>query len=130
VAEIWKEVYTPKRKGLLTPSARPNHMWGFPLPVLLPQTLLPKEVWCVRVCSFTFVFHSLEQLQGCLDYYGKKIQPSSRILGGQLHNYGGDSGECQRWFDRLPMYLLEEPKRRKVVAALHIAAQRWAKDRE
>jgi hypothetical protein len=26
--------------------------------------------------------------------------------------------EIERWFERLPMYLLEEPKRRKVVKAL------------
>ena len=31
---------------------------------------------------------------------------------------GGDHWEYQRWFELLPMYLLEEPKRRKVVAAL------------
>jgi len=27
-------------------------------------------------------------------------------------------GEAQRWFERLPMHLLEEPKRRKVLEAL------------
>jgi len=25
----------------------------------------------------------------------------------------------ERWFERLPMYLLEEPKRQKVLKALH-----------
>ena len=29
------------------------------------------------------------------------------------------SWEVERWFERLPMYLLEEPKRQKVLKALH-----------
>jgi hypothetical protein len=126
MAQIWKETLAPKRKGDLPPHVA-DKMWAFPLPPTLPTTtLLPKEVWYVRVCSFTFVLHTLEQLQACLDYYGSKTHPSSRIPSEELHNYGGDSGECQRWFDRLPMYLLEEPKRRKVVAALQAALGQWS----
>jgi hypothetical protein len=37
--------------------------------------------------------------------------------------YNGIHWEAQRWFERLPMYLLEEPKRRKVVLALRQALQ-------
>lgn len=125
MAQIWKETLVPKRKGDLPPHVA-DKMWAFPLPPTLPTTLLPREVWYVRVCSFTFVFHTLEQLQACLDYYGQKTHRSSRIPAAELHNYGGDSGECQRWFDRLPMYLLEEPKRRKVVAALQAALSQWS----
>ena len=29
------------------------------------------------------------------------------------------SWEVERWFERLPMYLLEEPKRQKALKALH-----------
>jgi hypothetical protein len=32
-------------------------------------------------------------------------------------------GKIERWFERLPMYLLEEPKRKKVVQALAKALQ-------
>jgi hypothetical protein len=32
-------------------------------------------------------------------------------------------GEAQRWFERLPMHLREEPKRRKLVMALRQALQ-------
>ena len=125
--QIWKETLVPKRKGDLPPHAA-DKMWAFPLPPTLPTTLLPREVWYVRVCSFTFVFHTLQQLQACLDYYGKKTHPSSRIPFAELANYGGDSSECQRWFERLPMYLLEEPKRQKVVAALRTARSQWSGD--
>jgi hypothetical protein len=36
-------------------------------------------------------------------------------------NYGGDHGETQRWFEKLPNYLLEKAKRPKVVSALERA---------
>jgi hypothetical protein len=126
MADIWKEVYKPRRKGL-TPYAGGNRMWEFPLPPLLPSTLSPREVWYVRVCSFTFVFHTPQQLEACLAYYSEKIHPSSRIPLDQLG--GCDHWECQRWFERLPMYLLEEPKRKKVFSALRFAARQWTKDR-
>jgi len=34
---------------------------------------------------------------------------------------GYDHGECERWFERLPLFLREEPKRRRVVKALQEA---------
>jgi hypothetical protein len=83
----------------------------------------PYDVWQVKVCSFTFSFIAMEQLDACLDYYSKKIHPSSRIYGAQFG--GADYWEVQRWFERLPMYLLEEPKRLKVIRALTIAKKKW-----
>jgi hypothetical protein len=74
---------------------------------------LAPYVYFVRVCSFTFEFHSIEQIKICLEYFEKKIHPSSRIEIG-----GADSWEVQRWYERLPMYLLEEPTRLRVVKAL------------
>ena len=35
----------------------------------------------------------------------------------------GIHGEAQRWFERLAMHLLDEPKRRKLVEALTRALQ-------
>jgi hypothetical protein len=129
MAEIWKEVYKAKRKGGSPPDADRNHMWGFPLPPCLPQTLSPREVWYVRVCSFTFVFHTPDQLEACLAFYTQKTHSSSRIPETSADgNYNGDNGERQMWFDRLPMYLLEEPKRKKVVAALRLAARQWTEE--
>jgi hypothetical protein len=74
---------------------------------------LAPYVYLVRVCSFTFEFHSIEQIKLCLTYFEKKIHPSSRI-----DIDGADSWEVQRWYERLPMYLLEEPKRQRLVKAL------------
>jgi hypothetical protein len=92
------------------------------------STLRPVNVWRVKVCSFTFTFDSIEQLEQYLDYYSGKIHPTSRIPREELPNYGGDQGETQRWFERLPMYLLEEPKRKKVVVALTKAAELWRQE--
>lgn len=87
-------------------------------------TLIPKEDILVRVASFTFRFSSLRQLRDCLSYYQQKTHPSSIIpekkiiaeLGSEWREQR--SWELPRWFEKLPMYLLEEPKRRKVVNAL------------
>jgi hypothetical protein len=70
----------------------------------------------VAVASFTFRFISVEQIRDCLSYYEQKTHPSSR-----LSTRGGDHWEFERWFERLPMYLLEDAKRTKVVKALRKA---------
>jgi hypothetical protein len=93
-----------------------------------PHDFRQQDVWYVRVCSFTFEFTHPDQVDTCLEYYSQKIRPTSRIPASDLHLYGGDSGEVQRWFDRLPMYLLEEPKRQKVVQALTQAKLEWANE--
>ncbi len=70
-------------------------------------------MYFVAVCSFTFSFQSLDQLRACLRYYSRKLHPSGRI------NLGvADHWEVQWWYERLPLYLREEPKRQKVVKAL------------
>ncbi|HLJ46713.1 MAG TPA: hypothetical protein VKU01_11930 [Bryobacteraceae bacterium] len=129
MAAIWKEMLKPGQKGWPTPDLRSTtHMPGFPLPPTLPPSLATRQLWHVRVCSFTFDFQSLDQLEACLVYYRQKIRPSSIIPSERFTDYGGDSGEAQRWYERLPMYLLEEPKRKKVVAALERAVDLWKQD--
>ena len=83
-------------------------------------TLLQRQVYFVRVCSFTFQFHSIQQIQACLEYYDRKIQPSSREHIGAM-----DHWECERWFERLPLFLREEPKRQRVVKTLRDALKRF-----
>src|ERR1700761_2016794 len=87
-------------------------------PVLRPEdrTLVPQNVLKVVVASFTFRFISVEQIRAYLSYYELKTQPSSR-----LPVSGGDHWEFQRWFEKLPKYLLEDAKRTKVVKALREA---------
>jgi hypothetical protein len=87
--------------------------------------LAPREVVLVRVASFTFRFTTTKQLRDCIEYYERKTHPSSRISAKAIAaDIGPDwrelrSWEVERWFERLPMYLLEEPKRQKVLKALH-----------
>jgi hypothetical protein len=92
-------------------------------------SLVPKHVIVVRVASFTFRFGSVAQLRKCIEYYQQKIHPSSRVVAIELERQlGADwreqrGWEVERWFERLPMYLLEEPKRKKVVKALENALE-------
>ena len=85
------------------------------------------KVCLVTVCDFTFIFHSTAQLALCLDYYRREHQPSSR-LPVYTENLGGDHWETQRWFERLPQYLLEKPKRLKVIKALEKALQEYSQN--
>jgi hypothetical protein len=92
-------------------------------------TLLPQRDILVRVASFTFRFIDIEHLRECLAYFQHKIHPSGRVPAKKLAAELGEdwrtqrSWEIERWFERLPMYLLEEPKRQKVVKALGEALQ-------
>jgi hypothetical protein len=86
------------------------------------STNQPEDVLFVRVCSFTFAFFSEEEVQQYLDYYSKKIHPSSAIS-----NMNGSHWEFQTQFDELPLYLREEPKRKQVVKALSEAIIQFGK---
>jgi len=87
-------------------------------------SLTPCHVITVKVASFTFRFGSVEELQRTIEYYSQKIHPSSRISAQELQRQLGEDWrtlrgwDVERWFERLPMYLLEEPKRQKVLKAL------------
>jgi hypothetical protein len=93
------------------------------------KSLLPRDQIVVRVASFRFRFADTSQLRECLAYYQKKTHPSSRVPAKELAADLGDDWrelrgwEVERWFERLPMYLLEEPKRQKVVKALSKALE-------
>src|SRR5262249_20872239 len=89
-------------------------------------TLIPYRVCLVTVCGFTFEFHSVTQLQVCLDYYSREHHPSSR-LPVSSGDYGGHHTETPRSFEQLPQYLLELPKRDKVVAALKQALAEYSR---
>jgi hypothetical protein len=87
-------------------------------------SLLPQHVIVVRVASFAFRFENVERLRECIKYYEKKTRPSSRVAAKTLAAQLGEDWrelrgwDVERWFERLPMYLLEEPKRQKVLKAL------------
>jgi hypothetical protein len=82
----------------------------------------PEEVLFVRVCSFTFAFLSAKEIQEYLDYYSKKTHPSSA-----RPDLPESGWEYQTKFERLPLYLREEPKRQLVVKALSRAMAEFDK---
>jgi len=100
-------------------------IWKERLTTVGTANLASPEVILVRVASFTFRFTTVKQLRDCIEYYEQKIHPSSRISAQTITaDIGPDwrelrSWEVERWFERLPMYLMEEPKRQKVLKALH-----------
>ena len=114
---------TIKRDGAKLSSVA--RIWKERLNPLGTSTLAPREVILVRVASFTFRFSTTRQLRECIQYYEQKTHASSRIpakvlaadLGSDWRKFRG--WDVERWFERLPMYLLEEPKRQKVLKALH-----------
>ncbi len=87
-------------------------------------SLISRDVIVVQVASFTFRFRTVEQLRDCINYYERKTHPSSRVAAKTLAADLGEDWrelrgwEVERWFERLPMYLLEKPKRQKVLKAL------------
>jgi hypothetical protein len=86
--------------------------------------IVPHKVCILTVCGFTFEFHRLRQIEQCLEYYRKEHHPSSkRQVGIGLP----DHEEVQQWYERLPLYLLERPKRKKVIAALERALKEYSK---
>ncbi len=121
MARIWKERFECTKHGGLPDAspdvvAQPARDWSSP-------TLISHYVVFVHVCSFTFRFDSKEQLQRVLQYYEQKIVPSSRLPQAALT--GCDHWEAERWFEKLPLFLREEPKRVKVVKALRDALERF-----
>jgi hypothetical protein len=111
MARIWKETYDSAKHQA------PIEYWGSVDDHLRAPSLVPKYVIMVHVASFTFQFMSVQQLRECHSYFEQKIHPSSRFSTPPVTSTA-THGESRRWFERLPMHLLEEPKRLKVVEAL------------
>lgn len=107
----WREKLDPARHA----DQMTIHVGGSP--VEPPRdALIEKWVYFVEVASFTFQFHSLDQLRECLEFFKQRIHRTSRQPDIWLEHY------WQRWFEKLPRRLFKEPKRVKVVAALEAAA--------
>lgn len=87
MARFWKEQYKPTDHF--------NQMQEMPVFKSPDLKLVPSFVYFVSVCSFTFEFHSIEQIEVCLKYYSEKIHPSSR-LPVYIQNFGGDHWATQR----------------------------------
>lgn len=125
MARIWSEPYDSARHGnpmgceVGEPEGLARHQHA--------PTLERHDVIFVRVAGFTFVFHSLRQLRACLDFYARRHHPSGRSAARADVVASGEvlwRLHVERWYERLPLYLREEPRRRKVVSALEAAVHR------
>jgi hypothetical protein len=128
MAQIWTETYNPKRHSdkmsdfTRLPGVPRGQYWKAP-------TLQQYPVYFVRVCNFTFEFHSLEQLKACLAFFSRKVRPSSMIkLSEADRRMTWLHWKCQRWFERLPMQLLEERRRVRIAPALKEALEKFQKN--
>jgi|GEM_PF-2253812 len=125
MAQIWSETYDPKRHHdrmfdvSRIPGVPSKQYWRAP-------TLQRYRVYFVRVCGFTFEFHSLEQLKVCLEFFNQKVRPSSKItISSSERRIQSIHWFAQRWFERLPMQLLEERRRVRIVPALKEALTKF-----
>ena len=126
MATIWSETYDPQKHS--------DAMWPIPG---VPQrdqwrtaSLQTHVVYFVRVCSFTFKFLSIQQLEECQRFFAQKIRPSGRR---DVHDFDPDPGLIhslsQKWHEKLPMYLLEERRRVPIFRALTQALQEFSNEK-
>ena len=120
MAKIWKE----ERKDHWSKHFDLHAYYGLPGHDISPDNkLVPVWTYFVEVCGFTFKFGSVAQIEVVLEYYSKKIRPSTRQ---NTTHYAFERDISQRWYERLPQYLLKESKRIKVVKALENALVEFA----
>lgn len=128
MSRIWKE----PRKRIVPGSSDevfcPMYRGAPPADISPDPILIPEWVYCVYVCGFTFKFWSIAQIQAALDFYSKKIHPSSRLDDSSGY-FWCHHREVQRWYERLPLYLRKEGKRQRVVKALEQALQQFSNDK-
>ena len=118
MARIWKE----PRTGHALSHFDLHGYQGLPgHDVSRDDKLLPVYTYCVEVCGFCFRFGSVEQIPPVIEYYSRKIHPSSRLP--DSHWLRAEHDVAQRWFERLPGHLKKESKRLKVVKALEEALE-------
>lgn len=128
MSRIWKE---PRKRRLASRSYEdfcPMYRGAPPADISPDPILIPEWVYCVYVCGFTFKFWSIAQIQAALDFYSKKIHPSSRLDDSAGH-LSCHHREAQRWYERLPLYLRKEGKRQRVVKALEQALEQFSNDK-
>jgi hypothetical protein len=126
MATIWSETFDPRKHQNAmwpTPGVPESHKWR-------TASLQTHPVYFVRVCSFTFEFHSVAQLEECLRFFSQKIRPSGRR---DVHDFDPHPSMIhslsQRWHERLPMYLLEERRRVPIVKALRLALRQFSDEK-
>jgi hypothetical protein len=115
MARFWKERYSREKAERLG-------IHDFEGSVVVGPTDA-KWIYYVEVSRFTFAFFSLPMIKEYLDFYLRKILPSSRFYGASPYSVGAAAsvGDGQSKFERLPQRLRKEPRRQQVVKALERA---------
>jgi hypothetical protein len=116
---LWKEKLDPTRHKDFRYT---DNLPGGRSPWPSRDGLIEAWVYMVNVCSFTFQFHRLEDIQEYLDYFSQKPLPSSGKSGGPALE-----PDWRAWHERIPMRLKNESKRVKVVKALERALEEFSK---
>ena len=91
---------------------------------------LPPVLYFVHVCGFRFVFVALAQIAEYQAFYDQPLKPSFRYVdaaNGEISRWASDSQRSR--FHKLPLYLWENGKWEKVVAALGRAIRAFAKEK-
>jgi hypothetical protein len=118
MARHWKERLDPTRHVRHMDN---RHIGGLPA-ASTGDKMEARWVYFVEACGFRFEFQSVGEAGECLRFFSEKIRPSSREPGHGLEHY------WQRWHERLPLWLFEEAKRRRVVVALERAIGEWTRE--
>lgn len=118
MAKIWTELSDPDRHV--------NYMDNWSVggrSVQSPRdNLLRCRVLLVEVCSFTFQFHSRQQLEDALQFFSRSVHPTSRLPGITSEHY------WHPWCHRLPKGFTAKSKRLRILAALQQASGSMADD--
>ena|SRR6185437_1321212 len=108
MARMWRELGDGRRFGFQEVEPLPPHA----------RSLINNEVICVHVCSFTFRFVSKREIEEYIKFFQAKTHPTSRVPASMLPDSNFRQWHSQRWYERLPLFLQEESKRKKVLKAL------------
>lgn len=107
---VWKEKYTLARAnkcGIHTVEGIGVNSWG---------REKPKWIYYVEVANFRFCFFSIEMIDRYIDFFGRKILPSTRCYGTSPFSMGSSIfvGQGQTPFERLPARLRKKNVRPKI----------------
>jgi hypothetical protein len=141
MARFWKEPYSLERAlelGIHDFEDAPcvgvsNGEWtltrdGSPAPANPGFRAWPKWIYYVEVCQFTFGFFSLEMIKEYLEFYSRRVLPSSLHSSAFSKGLAASVGDGQTRFERLPLRLRAESKRVRVVKVLEKALLIFGKD--
>lgn len=137
MAKIWKEPRRKEGRGR-GPKALAEQLHGPMAGGFCSESVPPADVsrdvgldpvwsYYVTVCSFTFEFWSVEQIEEALRYFSQKVPASPRYpMGGrnflQSHQY-----TLKAWFERLPAGLHSQKSKDRIVKALSKAIEEFRK---